>query len=266
MEQDSETVWSSLTTSLHKEYSERGRSQTPPVRPSPLRTAAALPPLPRPRFEFERLAADTCVCWGVLSAQMEGPAWCMHTHRWAATRGECRAIELESFDGKEVVIATTFHTHGVAAIPYKDSFVLASGSALTLSHTSACLWTEAQAGTLVESIAAACALNELPEVYSQIEGPIPIEPGSPRAAYDPERGARWVQTLCNERLRAELEGQAAPNGYPNAAVWGCRRFDWAGRTHAAPDCQLTEFRGFQVVSCDRTPVTMPTHKQPASLG
>ena len=106
---------------------------------------------------------------------MEGPAWCMHTHRWAATRGECRAIELESFDGKEVVIATTFHTHGVAAIPYKDSFILASGSALTLSHTSACLWTEAQAGTLVESIAAACAPNERPEVYSQNEGPAPNE-------------------------------------------------------------------------------------------
>ena len=218
--QDADNVWRALSQQLQEKYSERGQKKTP---------------------------------------AMTGPEYCMYVHRWAHTRGHCTNIEVKSFEGKAVTIATTFNTHGSPNLAYRDTFFLVQGSALALSHTSDCLWTLEQARALIDAVAAAAALNELPVMYSHIEGPQPFT--SPRARVDPTRGARWIYSICNERLQKEIGDQAEANGFvpvggqpPHETTmqWCCRRFDWAGRTKAN-GCTIAGFRGFEVVHCDRTP-------------
>ena len=213
-------VWGALSRQLQEKYTERGQKKTPP---------------------------------------MSGPEYCMNLHCWARSRGHCKNIEVKSFEGKAVTIATTFNTHGSPSLAYRDTFFLAHGSALALSHTSDCLWTLDQARALVDAIAAAATLNEIPAMYSHIDGPKPSP--SPRARVDPTRGGKWIYSICNERLQREMSEQAEANGFPalpgqakeeSALQWCCRRFDWAGRARAK-GYAIAGFRGFQVVHCDRTP-------------
>ena len=189
---------------------------------------------------------------------MSGPEYCMNLHCWARSRGRCKNIEVKSFEGKAVTIATTFNTHGSPNIAYRDTFFLADGSVLALSHTSDCLWTLDQARVLVDAIAAAATLNELPAIYSHIDGP--KQSPSPRARVDPARGGEWIYTICSERLQREMREQAESNGFPAlpgqteeecTLQWCCRRFEWSRRARAK-GYAIAGFRGFQVVHCDRT--------------
>ena len=218
--ENSQLVWRGLSLQLQEKYTERGAKKK--------------------------------------SGALTGVEYCMFLHRWRANRGHCTSVEVQSFEGKSVTIATTFNTHGSPNLAYRDTFFLVTGSALALSHTSDCVWTVEQAWALIEDIVAAAALNELPLMYSHIEGALPFT--SPRLRVDPTRGGRWIYTICNERLQGEIADQAEQNGFPSLGGqtegpvldWCCRRFDWAGRTQAL-GCTIAGFRGFEIVGCDRTP-------------
>jgi hypothetical protein len=212
VERDSAVVWAGLSPTLQASYTDAGDKQEP---------------------------------------MLDGAARCMQVHDWETTRGRCTAVEIDSFDGKCVTIASLFDTHGVASIGYRDSFWMSS--CLVTARSSTCLFSQDQAEELCAAIATAAALDQAPEPYSYLEDSVAAAVAAPSIA-GISRGRAWIYSISSLGLREQMDADARDIDVGMRGVQlCCSRFKWDARCRGGAPGTVPGFRGFDIVSCVSTP-------------